>query len=285
MGLLKDLSESWDLLTNLTQREIKGKYKRTLLGQLWSLANPIATMIIYTLVFAFVLRVQPDVGDPSGLDVFALFLMCGLLPWTFFQTVVSGGMGALTGNENLIKKVSFPRVTLVVSQAASTAYNWLWEMGVLVIAIFIIGTVDGAPGVSRVLLYVPFTILAMAVLAVFATGVSMGLSVVNVYFRDTQYLIGLVMQVWFYATPILYPVSLVADRAIMTRDLIGGITLLDLYLLNPMAEFTAVFRALLYDNRMPDLSNVVACVVWAAIAFVVGYRVFKKNEKNLAEAL
>ena len=284
MGVFSDLRESRELLVNLTQREVKGKYKRTLFGQLWSLANPIATMLIYTAVFSFILKVEPETGDPSGLHIFALFLMCGLLPWSFFTNVVNGGMGSLTGNENLIKKVSFPRVVLVISSAASWMYTWLLEMAVLVVVIFVIGSIVGAPGISRVLLYVPFALVLMVLLAFFAVGVAMLLSVANVYFRDTQYLVGIVFQVWFYLTPILYPVSLVASREEMAWG-VGGVSLLNLYLANPMAEYVEAFRALLYHNRLPELSNVLACVIWAAVAFVVGYRVFQRHEKGLAEAL
>ena len=284
MGVFSDLRESRELLVNLTQREVKGKYKRKLFGQLWSLANPIATMLIYTAVFSFILKVEPETGDPSGLHIFALFLMCGLLPWSFFTNVVNGGMGSLTGNENLIKKVSFPRVVLVISSAASWMYTWLLEMAVLVVVIFVIGSIDGAPGISRVLLYVPFALVLMVLLAFFAVGVAMLLSVANVYFRDTQYLVGIVFQVWFYLTPILYPVSLVASREEMAWG-VSGVSLLNLYLANPMAEYVEAFRALLYHNRLPELSNVLACVIWAAVAFVVGYRVFQRHEKGLAEAL
>lgn len=285
MGVVSDLRESRELLVNLTQREVKGKYKRTLLGQVWSLANPIATMLIYTGVFSLILRVPPETGDPSGMKVFALFLMCALLPWSFFSNVVTGGMGSLTGNENLIKKVSFPRVVLVISSAASWMYTWLLEMAVLVIAIFIIGSIDSSGGVSRVFLFVPGALVLMVVLAFFAMGVAMLLSIANVYYRDTQYLVGILFQVWFYLTPILYPVAMVADLPVMSTERFAGISLLNLYLLNPIAEYTEAFRALLYHNRLPELGNIIACVVWAAAAFFVGYRVFQRHEKGLAEAL
>ncbi len=89
MGYLKEVFGSRELLANLTLREIRGQYKRTIFGQLWSLANPLAAMVVYTFVFAFIFRVHPDPGVPSGLNVFALWLLCGLLPWTFFQNVVN----------------------------------------------------------------------------------------------------------------------------------------------------------------------------------------------------
>ncbi len=98
MSVISELTQSRELLRNLTSREVKGKYKRSVLGQAWSLLNPIASLTIYSLVFGFVLRANPDAGDPSGLEVFVLWLACALLPWNFFSATVTGGMNALLGN-------------------------------------------------------------------------------------------------------------------------------------------------------------------------------------------
>ena len=98
-----------DLAVNLTLRELRGRYKRSVLGWTWSLLNPLATVAIYSLVFSFFLKVQPPVGKPSGLKSFALFLLCGLVPWNFFQNGLNMGLGSLVSNGNLIKKVYFPR--------------------------------------------------------------------------------------------------------------------------------------------------------------------------------
>ncbi|UNX55747.1 ABC transporter permease [Georgenia sp. TF02-10] len=274
---MKDLQGSRELVLNLTRREIKGKYKRTALGQLWSLANPLAAMAIYTVVFAFIIRVQPKPGDPSGLDIFALWLLCALLPWSFFTNVVNGGMGSLVGNENLIKKVHFPRISLLVANSLSWLFSWSIEMVVLLIALLAVG--------ANVLPWVPVVVVFMALMALFATGVSLMLAVANVYFRDTQHFVGIIFQVWFYLTPILYPVSLVADQSARVGPLVGDVTLLDLYLLNPVGEFATAFRNLLYDNRWPDLSTMAICAAWALGTFWVGYLIFKRHEKGLAEAL
>src|SRR3954462_1310108 len=110
---MKYIREVWaarELLAFLTLREVKGKYKRTVFGQLWSLANPLAAMLIYTLVFAFIIRVTPDPGNPSGLNIFALWLLCGLLPWTFFSQVVNSGLSSIVANASLIQKVYFTRI-------------------------------------------------------------------------------------------------------------------------------------------------------------------------------
>lgn len=278
MSYLKEVLSSRELLINLTMREVKGKYKRTVLGQLWSLANPLALMVVYTLVFAFILRVQPDPGDPSGLEVFALWLLCGLLPYLFFANVVSSGAGSLVGNAGLIQKVYFARVVLPLSMVASAGYNWLFEMVVLVIALSIVG--------AFVLPWLPLVILMMIVLAVFAAGVSLLVSVANVYFRDTEHLLGILLQLWMYLTPIIYPLSLVRELSNGVGGLLGtSVTVLDLYRLNPLERFVSVFRNLLYDNRWPDPGDVLFCVVSAVVVFVLGMWVFSRKEKGLAEAL
>jgi len=278
MNYLKEVWTSRELLVNLTSREVRGKYKRTVFGQLWSLANPLALMLIYTLVFGFIFKSNPLPGNPSGLDVFALWLLCGLLPWTFFSSVVSSGAGSLVGNANLIQKVSFSRIVLPLSTVGASAYNWMFEIAVLLIAITIAG--------GFVLPWIPLLIVAMALLAVFAAGVGLLFSIANVYFRDTEYLLTIVLQLWIYLTPIIYPIERVADKSTSTGGLLGTpITILGLYDLNPMVHFVALFRQLIYDNRWPDGIEWVICLCWSLAALGIGMLVFRKNERNLAEAL
>ena len=278
MRYVKELLASRELLANLTLREIRGKYKRTVFGQLWSLANPLALMLIYTFVFALIFRIEPDKGDPSGLNVFALWLLCGLLPWTFLATVLNIGVGSLVANAQLIQKVYFPRIVLPLSLVGSSAYNWLFEMGVLVVALSIAG--------GFVLPWLPLVVVAMALLAVFVGGIALFLSIGNVYFRDTQYFVTIFLQIWMYLSPVIYPMYLVRD---VSRDL-GGlfgtpVTLDALYSLNPMVHFIEVFRSLLYDNTWPEVTEWLICLAWAIGTFALGMIVFRRNEKRLAEAL
>jgi len=278
---MKYLNEVWssrELLFNLVSREVRGKYKRTIFGQLWSLVNPLALMLIYTFVFGLIFRSNPPPGDPSGLDVFPLWLLCGLLPWIFFSTVVSTSAGSLVANAGLIQKVAFSRIVLPLSTVGSTAYNWAFEMAVLLIAIVVAG--------GFVWPWIPLLIVAMALLAVFAAGIGLLFSIFTVYFRDTQYLLGILLQFWIYLTPIIYPISLVSNESAKHGGLLGTpVTLLGIYDLNPMVHFVAIFRELIYDNRWPDPAEWLICVIWAAAAAGFGMLVFRKNEPKLAEAL
>lgn len=278
MSYLRDIWESRELLHNLTNREVRGKYRRTALGQLWSLANPIAAILIYTFIFSFIFRLPAQVGDPSGLNNYALWLVCGLLPWLFFNRVLTLGTESLVANAGLIQKVYFPRIVLPISLANATFFTWLLEMGVLVVALALLG--------SFVLPWLPLVALFMVLFAIFAVGLSMIFSIINVYFRDLAYLLTIVLQFWFYLTPILYPVELVATQSDKLGGLMGTpVTLLDVYSLNPVEGFIEIFRNLLYDNRLPDLWTVFIAFAWTVSAFAVGSWMYSRKEKMLAELL
>lgn len=277
MSLVGELKDSRGLLANLTLREVRGKYKRTLLGQGWSLLNPIATLLIFTLVFGFVLRVPVPVGEPSGLQVFALFLACGLIPWAFFSNAVTTGMGALISNANLLRKVFFWRPTLVLATVFSWNVTFAIELLVLVAALLIFAAMP--------LPWLPLLVVAVVLLTLFSLGVALLLSIANVYFRDTQHFVSIGLQLWFYATPIVYPYSLIQDQAQRMRAAGNGFPLEFLYRLNPMERFVSVFRALLYDNTWPAWSDVLFCLLAAAVSVTLGLWVFTRSQHRLVEEL
>ncbi|MDC0991599.1 ABC transporter permease [Pontimonas sp.] len=278
MSYAGEIWSSRELLQNLTNREVRGKYRRTALGQLWSLANPIAAILIYTFIFSFIFRLPAQVGDPSGLNNYALWLVCGLLPWLFFNRVLTIGTDALVSNAGLIQKVYFPRIVLPLALANATFFTWILEMAVLAIALSLLG--------SFVLPWVPLVAASMVVFALFAVGLAMIFSIINVYFRDLAYLLTIVLQFWFYLTPILYPVELVATQSDKLGGLVGTpVTLLDLYSLNPVLGFIEIFRNLLYDNRLPDMATVLVALGWTIAALGAGLLVYARKEKQLAELL
>lgn len=282
MTVAADLRVSRELLVNLTLREVRGKYKRTVLGQGWSLLNPIATMLIFTAVFGLLLRINVPPGRPSGVDIFALWLVCGLLPWNFLSNAMTGGMGALVGNANLVKKVYFSREVLVAATVLSWDFTFLIELGVLSIALLAFG--------AFVVPWLPLAAVYVVLLTAFALGLGLALSVSNVYFRDTAHFVGIFLQIWFYATPVVYPISYVQQAAGKLtekgfRPFGHDFPLEFLYRLNPMERFVACFRALLYDNRWPGLADTLFVVAASIASLVIGYAVFRRHEGRLAEEL
>jgi ABC-2 type transport system permease protein len=269
---LREVVAARDLWVNLTLRELRGKYKRSVLGWAWSLLNPLATMLIYWFVFKFLLQIHVAPGDPSGLDVFPLFLLCGLLPWNYLLQSMFGGMGGLVGNANLVKKVYFPREILVGANVASWLFSLGIELAVLLVALLVAG--------SMVLPWIPVLLLLIVLQTMFALGLSLALSVLNVYFRDVQHLLGIATQIWFYATPIIYPVSVVADA-----DAKNSLPLLRIYRLNPMTRFVDAYRNVLYDLRFPAGEDLAFVAVVSVVTLLVGYWIFRRLEPRLAEEL
>lgn len=267
-----------ELFVNLTMREVRGKYRRTVLGNFWSLLNPLASMVIYTVVFGVLIRIDPGPGDPSGLDVFALWLMTGLLAWNFLSAGVSQGMGALVGNAGLLTKVYFPRWVLVAATVSSAGITYAIELAVLSAVLLLFG--------AFVLPWLPLVLVVAVLLGLLGFGLGLTLSVLNVYFRDTQHFVAIGLQVWFYLTPIVYPLTLVADaeqRLAQDRGL--DLPLVELYALNPMTHFVDALRALMYDNRFPDVDDLLWCAGSAAVAMVVGVLVFRRFSARVVEEL
>ncbi|MGH7749905.1 MAG: ABC transporter permease, partial [Candidatus Dormibacteria bacterium] len=195
MTSIAEYRASRELFINLTLRELRSKYKRSFLGWTWSLINPLLNVLIYTLVFAVIARVPPPVGKPSGLHVYALFLMCALLPWNFFQSSVMSSIGSLTSNANLIQKTYVPRELLPAAAVGANLVSHLIEMTLLVGILQIWGD-------YWALIYLPLTLLLILTTALFGLGLGLLLSVLNVYFRDIQHFMGIFFLMWFYATPI-----------------------------------------------------------------------------------
>jgi len=271
MSSASELFARRELLWNLTLRELRSRYKRSVLGWGWSLLNPIAFMVIYTFAFSIVLRATPEAGVPSGLDSYAFFLLCGLVPWTFFSVSVSSSMGSIVINAALVGKVAFPREHLVISTIMAGLFTLGVELLVLSVALLFVG--------NMVLPWLPVVLVVAALLAVFSTGFGLALAAANVYFRDMNYLWGIVLQGWFFLTPIVYPPHLVETR------LADYPTLLRIYNNVPTTVVVRMFRNLLYDLRMPRLLDFGVLTVWAVVVLLAGWWVFDRLEGRFAEEL
>lgn len=271
MSSARELVARRELLWNLTLRELRGRYKRSLLGWAWSLLNPIAFMLIYTFAFSIILNATPAPGDPSGLQSYALFLMCGLLPWSFFSVSVTTSMGAVVANGSLVRKVAFPREHLVISTIIAGLFTLAIELAVLSIALAFAGNV--------ILPWVPVILLVMLLVAVFAAGLALALAAGNVYFRDLTYLWSIVVQGWFFATPIVY------DQVLATNRLADKPLLLKAYNNLPLTVVVRMFRNLMYDLRMPRTLDFAVLTGYALVAVLIGWWIFDRAEGRFAEEL
>jgi ABC-2 type transport system permease protein len=260
---------SKELFTNLALRELRSKYKRSFFGWAWSLATPLATMLVYTLVFAYFLRIPSKnfTGHPSGLQVYALYLLCGLLPWNYFQISVTSCIGSLVGNSTLIKKTYFPRTLLPGAVVGAGLVSHLIEMGLLLVALLAFGN-------WRALVFLPVVFALTAIMMMFALGFGLMLSALNIYFRDIEHFVGILFLVWLYMTPIIYPISVIHSHKLQL-----------LLKLNPMTDAVGAYRAALYDGRLPGALGFSYFALWAIAAFVVGLLVFNRLEAGIAEEL
>lgn len=257
-----------ELLWNLTLRELRTKYRRSLLGWSWSMLNPLATVLIYTFIFSVVFKAKQPLGDPSGLEVYALYLLSGSLPWAFYVLVTNLGMASLVSNASLVRKVAFPREVLVFSNALHAFVQHSIEMALLAVALIVAG--------GHFLPYIPLVVIYMVLLTVFSCGIALALAALYVYFRDMSYLWTILTQIWFFATPIIY-----------TEDRLDGVNgvLRDVLYWNPMAVFIRGFRAMLYDGRFPGWVNLGTCSVIAVVSLVLGWSIFTRLSRRFAEEL
>jgi len=272
MSALSEYAGTRELVVNLTLRELRSKYKKSVLGWTWSLLNPVASVIIYTVVFSVFLKVDPPRGDPSGLKSFVVFLLCALVPWNFMSSALTLSLDSLVMNANLIKKVYFPRELLVASSIASLDVTFLIELGVLGGILLIVG--------NMIIPWIPLALLLVALLTGMMLGWGMVLAVCNVYFRDVKHFMNIIIMALFYSAPIVYPVTLVPEH----RE-VGGVDVpvRALYELNPIARFIEAFRAVLYDLRFPTLATMLYLFAWAVGSLLLGMLVFNRLEPRLAE--
>ncbi len=264
------VAETWqsrELLWNLTLRELRTKYRRSFLGWAWSMLNPLSTVLIYGFVFGTLFQSTAPVGVPSGLTGFAYYLLCALLPWNFFALVNGLGLSAVSANAGLVRRVAFPREVLVFSNVLHGCVQFTIEMGLLCVILLIAG--------SPFLPWLPVVVFTSVLLAVFASGFALALSVLAVYFRDMNYLWTIVMQVWFFATPIVYAPELLDERAPEWVQ--------NLLALNPMNGFVEVYRRCLYDAGAPGWKTLLALVAVSFASLGLGWTIFRRFVRRLPE--
>ncbi|NLG48492.1 MAG: ABC transporter permease [Chloroflexi bacterium] len=269
---LRELYRYHELLENLVVRDLKVRYKNSVLGFLWSLVNPLLLMIVFTVVFTVML---PNVTIVN----FPVFALTALLPWNFFSASVMSATNSIVQNSHLVKKVYFPREILPISTVLSNFVNFLLALPVLFLFILLFRV-----PLTVWLIYLP---LIMVVQIAFTIGVALVLATLNVFYRDTAVIMEVIMQAWFFLTPVFYP----ADVLPATK-LIWGLEVPVrrlVYILNPMASIIASYRSVLYGfvdgspPTAPGLDFFSRTIVTALLCLVFGYLVFTRYSHRFGE--
>jgi ABC-type polysaccharide/polyol phosphate export permease len=277
---LVDLWRARELLLQLVRKELKVRYKNSTLGFLWSMITPVLMTIVFSVVFTLVVRIP--VAD------FPAFFIAGYLLWQFFQNSCQGAIHSIVGNGDLVKKVYFPREVLPLSHVLAQLIHLL--LALLVISPYLVYTRGWG-----VVTHLPATLLAVVLLTVFTSGAAMWFAGVNVAFRDLQELFVVIFQVWFYITPVLYPLALVQASPMLARHDLEWIPTVLLF--NPMTWFVEIFREPLYGPvisggggdvvSLPpgwtSLSSFAIAFGWAVGAVLFGYIVFLRRARTFAK--
>lgn len=274
MTTLAEYRSSRELFNNLTLRELRSKYKRSFLGWAWSLVTPLANTLVFTVIFGVVFKAKVPVGGPSDLHAYALWLLCAMLPWNYFQNGVMGSVGSLIGNGNLIKKTYFPRELLPASTVGAALVSHLIEMGLLLVVLLAFGD-------YWALEWIPVTAALIMLMSIFGLGAGLLFSVLNVYFRDIEHFLLIFFLIWLYATPIVYPSSLVAKHHLPGTQ----INALHVLQINPMTEMASLFRDTMFYGHAPGGWALLYFAAWAFAALAVGLAVFNRMGGRLAEEL
>lgn len=268
-----------NLLRNLTRREISAQYKRTMLGRIWSLINPLAQIVVYSVVFGLLIQIPVARGINSGLEVFPVWIGVGVIAWGFMSNAISMGMGSMLNNAGLLTKVYFPRSVLPISSVLSSTFTYGTELLVLLaIMVFV-----GGP---LVLLYAPLLVPLVVLSFAFVLGITMLLSVASIYFRDLVHLWSIISQVWMYASGVMFSVEIVRgaqERLLNTYGL--DLPLVTLFQLNPAERFLTAYRNILYDFTVPSWDTWLTLLLWSAGSLIVGKLVFDRLARNIVEEI
>jgi lipopolysaccharide transport system permease protein len=244
-----------ELYKNMVKRNLRTRYKASFFGFLWTFINPLLQLVVYSLVFSTIMRMN--------VTNYPMFLFVVLLPWIFFTSITQEATGLIISNANIIKKVYFPREILPLASVTAGLINMCLSFIIAFVALF--------------LFHIPLTLsilelpLLMAIEFIFTLGVSFLVAAVNVYFRDIEHIWGILLMAWFYLTPIVYPINIIPAHY------------LKYLFVNPMVTLTEAYRDILYYGVFPYFPGLVILTVMSFLILIFGYLVFKHLSKGFAE--
>jgi lipopolysaccharide transport system permease protein len=255
---LRELIDSRYMIWGLVKRDLRGRYKGSFAGFLWNYITPVIQILVYILVFSEILRV--------GIENYYAFLVAGLIPWIFFSESLLDGTGSLLANGDMVKKLYFPRavipISIVLSKTVTFSINY-----VIVIILLLLFNFQ----LSFSIIALP---AAMILLAIFALGLAMLLSPLNVLFRDIQYIVNVLLMAWIWLTPIMYLSSS------LNNQLVSGIIQY-----NPMTYYICTFQSIVYNGQIPDITAWILLLIMSVFTLFIGYAVIKKLQGRISEEL
>ena len=257
MKVFKDIYNYRELLKTNVKKEIRGKYKHSFLGVIWSFLYPLLQLAVYAIIFPLILR--------DTQDNYVIFLCVALIPWTFFTTIVNQSTGVIISNGNILKKVYFPRIILPISVVTSAAINFI--ISTIIILLFVLFS---GIGFSKYLIFYPAILLVQYILSL---GISFIVSSITVYLRDLEHLINIALMMLFYATPIAYSSASIPEA------------FKNIMYLNPMAHIIDAYRAIFYYQQMPDFIGLGVLFIISIVLMISGYFIFEKLQKRFAEEI
>jgi ABC-2 type transport system permease protein len=254
---IKEIFEYKELIKNLVVRDLKVRYKKSILGIFWALLEPLILMGLFTVVFSILLRIR--------IEKYPAFVLCGILPWILFSTSLSCSADAIVENASLVKKIYFPREIIPLAVIISRSVNFLLSLSLLLIFI-----VAFKIRLTYSLLYLPLIIIVQLS---FILGLCLFFSSLNTFYRDVGFILQFILFGWFYITPIFYPISMVPEKY------------LSLYMLNPMATIVHSYRNILFSGIPPDFKHLLITLVICIISLIIGAYTFRRMEFRFAEVL
>ncbi|MBO5468845.1 MAG: ABC transporter permease [Lachnospiraceae bacterium] len=258
MKALKELYAYRQMIASLVRKDLRGRYKGSVLGFLWTFINPLLQLLVYTLVFSVIMK--------NGIEKYYIYLFVGLVPWIFFSTSVTSGSSSIMQSKDMVKKIYFPREVMPIACVTSNFVNMLYSF-IVIFAVLIISGV----GVNFVALL--YLIPIMIVEYILALGFALLSAGLTVYFRDLEYILGIITMAWMYVTPVLYDVDIVPDKLMVFLNL------------NPMTPIIVAYRDILYYKQIPQMGTLLQALILGIVILIVGYIVFRKLQKGFAEEL
>lgn len=256
--MLQELFQYRQMIYSLVRKELRGRYKGSVLGFLWTFINPLLQLMVYTLVFSVILR--------NNIERYYIFLFVGLIPWIFFSACLTGGSRSIMASKDMVKKIYFPREVMPISYVTTAFVNMLYCF-VVIFAVLIISGV----GVNlTALLYLP---AIMAVEYILGLGIAMVSSALTVYFRDLEYILGIIAMAWQYLTPVMYAIDIVPEK------------LTPVFYLNPMTPVIMAYREILYYKQIPQISTLLHALILGTAVLIMSCFIFRKLQRGFAEEL